>query len=88
MFTHVRHEAEALDVVMKNDVTYRYVGVPDQEHEKLMASPSKGKHFAEHIKWKFPHLKIDPTECPKCGDTGPDGMTCRECGCSTYGTQE
>lgn len=52
-------EAGALTVHFKNGTSYRYEGVPAEEHAKLMAAESVGRHFNEHIKGKYNHKKGD-----------------------------
>ena len=47
-----------LRVVLNAGKTYEFDGVPNRIHEGLMASKSKGKYFASHVRGKFPHRLI------------------------------
>lgn len=38
---------------------YRYLGVPKEVYEGLLASESKGKYHAAHIKWAYPFEELD-----------------------------
>lgn len=42
----------------KSGSTYEYTGVPQQVYTDLLASASKGKHFALHIRDVYPCEKI------------------------------
>lgn len=49
-----------LEVKFKSGSTHRYDGVPPDAHAALMAAPSKGAHFAKHIRPKFKSTKVSP----------------------------
>jgi KTSC domain len=55
------NETQTLLVTFKNSGTYAYDDVPPEEHEKLMAADSVGKHFSTHIRTKFTSTRV-PTE--------------------------
>ena len=46
-----------LAVKFKGGSTYHYHGVPESVHASLVAAPSAGAHFAQHIKGKFTYTK-------------------------------
>lgn len=47
-----------LMVRFKNGTEYHYYDVPEDEHKKLMAAESVGKHFNQHIKGgPYRHMK-------------------------------
>lgn len=43
--THIGHNGDQLQVKYKNGTTYQFDGVSPDIHEKLMKSPSVGKHL-------------------------------------------
>ncbi len=38
---------------------YQYEGFPMEALERFMASPSKGRHFAQFIKGRYPTRKLE-----------------------------
>lgn len=52
-------ETNTLHVQFKGtDETYRYSNVSTEKHRELMASPSKGRHLAKHIKGVHAFTKL------------------------------
>ncbi|SHL41810.1 KTSC domain-containing protein [Nitrosospira sp. Nsp11] len=47
-----------LEIEFINGGIYRFSGVPDTIHARLMASHSKGQYFAAHIKDVYLPLRI------------------------------
>lgn len=43
-------QSKTLAVTFKNGGTYHYPNVPEHEHARLLAAPSLGGHFAQHIR--------------------------------------
>lgn len=37
---------------------YEYVGVSAEEHQEVMAAPSKGEHINRNIRGRFPFRKV------------------------------
>lgn len=65
-----------------------FAGVPPELWEAFTKAPSKGAFFHRAVRGKFASGLVAPTvdlgECPNCGDIGPQGQTCRDCGCGGY----
>lgn len=51
-------EKEELEVTFKAGGVYVYTGVPEVVYQALMHAQSHGTYFNQHIKDKYPHLKI------------------------------
>jgi hypothetical protein len=49
----VWYDAGVLHVKFVNGGNYTFHGVSEAEHRAFMDSPSKGAHFAKHIRGKF-----------------------------------
>ena len=47
-----------LELVFHRGGVYHYSGVPVKIYQGLMAAPSRGTFFPEHIKSKYPYQKI------------------------------
>lgn len=47
-----------LEITFRRGGVYRYTGVPGQVHRELLAAPSQGLYFRDHIKEKFESVKI------------------------------
>lgn len=41
-------------------LTYAYTGVTPEAYAQLMAAPSKGSHFRDHIRGHYTHRKLAP----------------------------
>lgn len=50
--------AGTLEVKFHESGVYQYFNVPRGIYERLMAAPSKGKFFDEHIKERFRYKKV------------------------------
>jgi hypothetical protein len=57
----VAYEAEArrLTVTFSNGGVYRFDEFPAEAHMAFDAAPSAGKHFAAHIRGKYPSEKLE-----------------------------
>lgn len=57
MFSHLDHDPKTntLITTFKNGKTYSYEGVDAKKFGELMAAPSPGQFFGQHIK---PHHKL------------------------------
>lgn len=44
------NDTETLEVEFHSGAVYRYRGVPEEEYERLIAAPSIGAYFNEHIR--------------------------------------
>lgn len=51
-------EAEMLIVEFRSGKKYRYGGVPQEEFDDFMASPSKGAFFAANIRDAYPYSPV------------------------------
>ena len=49
---------KALEIVFKNNKTYRYSGVPETVYEGAIAAESVGKYINAHVKNEFPYLQL------------------------------
>ena len=49
---------KALEIVFKNNKTYRYSGVPESVYEGAIAAESVGKYVNAHVKNEFPYLQL------------------------------
>jgi len=47
-----------LQIEFTKSGTYDYLGVPQQAYDALMASASKGQHFNQAIRTRFPYRKV------------------------------
>jgi hypothetical protein len=45
---------KVLEVVLKNEQTYQYDGVPPEVYEMFMRAESKGKFFGENVRDVYP----------------------------------
>ena len=52
--------ARELHVEFANGGRYVHHDVPADVHAALMAAESKGSHFHQHVRGKFPHRKLNP----------------------------
>lgn len=80
-------QRQVLAVTFKSGDVWHYASVPSALAEQLFEADSKGKFFSTHIKGKFSAEKMTGP-CEKCGDKGPIGATCTDCGCGTYTRDE
>ncbi len=51
-------EAKRLTVSFHNGSAYRFDEFPAEAHMAFDAAPSPGKHFAAHIRGKYPSTKL------------------------------
>jgi len=47
-----------LDVEFVSGEVYRYFAVPRSVHEGLLAAPSKGRFFQQHIRDRYPTQRL------------------------------
>lgn len=50
--------SKVLEIEFQDGSVYQYSGVPATEHSGLMAAPSKGSYFHQHIKDRYLYRKI------------------------------
>ncbi|MBI3241558.1 MAG: KTSC domain-containing protein [Chloroflexi bacterium] len=49
---------KVLEVVLKNELTYQYDGVPPEVHEQFMQAESKGKFFVGNVRDAYPCYQV------------------------------
>lgn len=76
-----------LAVRFKSGPIFHYSAVDAGTWERFHESPSKGSFFYHHVKGRFAGEKMTGP-CGKCGEHGPIGMKCTDCGCDTYHREE
>lgn len=56
----IGHDAatNTLSVKFSSGETYHYPGVSASDHARLMAAPSIGSHFQQHVRPKFKGTKL------------------------------
>ncbi len=52
-------EAGVLEIEFRSGAIYRYFGVPRVVFERLVRAPSKGRHFARHIRGRYKFERMD-----------------------------
>ena len=57
-------ECSTLIIKFKNGGSYGYFGVPRDVFDAMIAAPSKGRYFAEHIKGMFHHARLYDRQRP------------------------
>ena len=57
-----------LEIEFKDGSIYRYKGVKKKVFKGLLSSESKGKHFHQNIKTKYPYKKYQAEDGSKTGD--------------------
>lgn len=50
-------DSATLHVKFHSGATYHYPGVTPEQHQALLQSDSKGRHFQQHIRGKFDHKR-------------------------------
>jgi lysyl-tRNA synthetase class 2 len=55
-----------LELEFRGGAVYRYFAVPSAEHDSLLAAGSKGRHFNERIRGRYPFARVN-------GQAGADG---------------
>ena len=59
LFSTVIYSADAtLELVFRNGSIYRYFAVPPDVFQALLAAPSKGAYFNQHIRDHFPYQRL------------------------------
>lgn len=56
----IGREDGVLEIEFKDGRLYQYPGVSDAEFQALIAAPSIGKHFHQHIRGKYSHVRVEP----------------------------
>ncbi|MDD9809116.1 MAG: KTSC domain-containing protein [Thaumarchaeota archaeon] len=58
--SHARYDPDsgALHVRLLSGEVYEYYGVPRRSYDMLLAAPSKGRYFHEHIKGKYNFARV------------------------------
>jgi len=51
--------SQILEIEFLNGSVYEYSEIPKELHEGLMAAPSHGKYYNQHIKGEFPSKKLE-----------------------------
>ena len=57
-------QRRVLEIEFRSGGIYRYLDVPKETHTGLMASDSKGRYFAAHIRNQFRHERLKPPSSP------------------------
>lgn len=50
--------SKTLEICFKNGGVYQHAEVPQDAYDSLMSADSKGSHYAEHFRGKYPHTKV------------------------------
>ncbi len=50
-----------LELEFRSGAIYRYLRVPQEIYQQLLQAESKGRYFNEHIRDRFPTVKIRPS---------------------------
>jgi hypothetical protein len=50
-----------LDLEFPNGAIYRYQHVPIEVYQQLLQAESKGRYFNQHIRDRFPTIKLHPS---------------------------
>jgi KTSC domain-containing protein len=53
-------QLHALEIEFRNGAIYRYLNVPPQVYDKLMAAPSKGGYYDANIRRHFHSVHVKP----------------------------
>jgi len=58
--SHARYDPDAgvLRIRFHSGGVYEYYGVPRRAYDLLLAAPSKGKYFHQHIKGRYDFARI------------------------------
>lgn len=56
--------ARQLWLIFRSHAVYCYFDVPPSMHDGLLAAPSKGAYFNQHIRGRFAFLKQPSTQMP------------------------
>ena len=48
-----------LRIEFRNGGVYSHAGVEREAYEALMQAQSKGAHYAQHVRAKYPHRKME-----------------------------
>lgn len=81
------HARRVLAVGFNSGAVFHYSNVDLGTWERFVEAPSKGSFFAHHVKGRFRGDKMTGP-CGACGDIGPAGETCTDCGTNTYRKEE
>ncbi|KQV15387.1 MULTISPECIES: KTSC domain-containing protein [unclassified Kitasatospora] len=54
----VGHQGTTLELEFHSGSVYRYPGVPPEVHRSLLAAPSLGRYFHEHIRDHYPYERL------------------------------
>ncbi|GAA1196053.1 hypothetical protein F4556_003677 [Kitasatospora gansuensis] len=54
----VGHQGTTLELEFHSGSVYRYLGVPPEVHRSLLAAPSLGRHFHQHIRDHYPYERL------------------------------
>ena len=52
-------DLQVLEIEFNSGSVYQYSGVPTHIHSGLMSAPSHGSYFHEHIKDRFPFVRVE-----------------------------
>jgi hypothetical protein len=55
----VNYYRGCLEINFESGHLYRYFGVPKEVFDELLAAPSKGRYFHEHILDRYPFERVD-----------------------------
>lgn len=74
---------QILAIEFKSGIVFHYGSVPSWTVGTLLEAPSRGAFYAKEIRGKYPAQRMTGP-CGKCGDEGPIGVTCTDCGTAAY----
>ena len=49
---------KVLEVVLKNELTYQYDGVPPEVYQQFLQADSKGKFFVDNVRDVYPCYQV------------------------------
>jgi hypothetical protein len=55
-------QLHALEIEFRNGAIYRYLNVPLQVYDKLMAAPSKGSYYDANVRRHFRSVHVKPRQ--------------------------
>lgn len=77
------HDGTTLAVQFTNGKVFHYADVPEEVYREVASAPSVGSTFSKLVRSRYVATCI-VGKCPKCGDTGYAGETCKDCGTAEY----
>ena len=78
----IGHDGRTLAVQFANGKLFHYADVPEDVYRTVKDAPSIGSAFAKLVRSSYAATCL-VGKCV-CGDTGPAGETCTDCGTASY----